>query len=84
MSDLNTDRTFTVNTIGKRFGFSKSHSFVNGQEVSEAKWSLNGQPELIIQSTVPGSWRILRDGRCGYFFEPKTPSHHSWVVLLER
>ena len=84
MSDLNTDRVFTVNAVGKRFGFSKSTYFVNGKETCEARWSLNDQPELIIKSTVPGSWRVLRDGRCGYFFNSQKPSPHSWIVLLKR
>ncbi len=79
---LTESKTFKVKTTGKRFGFSKSSSTINGRKTVVAQWKLDGQVVLEICTTIPGRWRILKDGRRGYIYEPDTASDKQFIVLL--
>ncbi len=82
LDELKESKTFTVDARGKRFGFSKSSSTINGNKTVIAQWKLDGKIELEISTNIPGMWRILRDGRKGYEYEPSIPSEQQFIVLL--
>ena len=82
LEELKESQTFTVDARGKRFGFSKSSSTINGKQTIVAQWKLNGQVVLEISTAIAGMWRILRDGRKGYVYEPTVPLDKQFIVLL--
>ncbi len=79
---LTESKTFTVDARGKRFGFSKSTFTTNNKKSTTAQWKLDGEVVLEISTSIPGMWRILRDGRKGYIFEPTVSMDKQFIVLL--
>lgn len=82
LENLTESKTFTVDARGKRFGFSKSSATINGNKNNVAQWKLDGEVVLEISTNISGMWRILKDGRKGYIYEPSVPSDKQFIVLL--
>ena len=79
---LTESKTFKIKINGRRFGFSKSSSTINGKKVVIAQWKLDGEVVLEIRTNIPGTWRILQDGRKGYAYISENPSDKQCIVLL--
>lgn len=83
MNKLTENKTFTVKNGGKYMMPSTNKITFNGKTTLIAVWRVNGAEVLRIESTVPGDWRIRRDGTKAHYFEPKEKSPFVWEVRYE-
>ncbi|MBQ8630763.1 MAG: hypothetical protein IJ479_03475 [Alphaproteobacteria bacterium] len=80
---LTENKTFTVKNSGHYMMPSLNRMTINAKKILIAVWRINNVEVLRIESTVPGSWRILRDGRKAHRFIPDEPSPFVWEVVYE-
>lgn len=83
LTELKENKTFTLHINGRKFRYSYSSMTVNGVSSKVNTFYLDETAELTIESYIPGMWRVLRDGRKGYYFVPTKPSPFTWTVLLD-
>ncbi len=83
LDQLTENRTFTVKNGGNYMMPSLNRMTINGRKLLIAVWRVNNLEVLRIESTVPGDWRILRDGRKAHRFIPDVPSPFVWEVVYE-
>lgn len=83
LTKLTENKTFTVKNGGNYMMPSTNRITINGNTTLIAVWKVNGVSVLKIESTVPGSWRVCRDGKKAHRFVPDKPSAFVWEVVYE-
>jgi|GEM_PF-2351200 hypothetical protein len=83
LNELKENKTFRISNNGNYVMPSTNRITIQGKTTVIAVWSVNGQKVLRIESTVPGSWRVVREKRKAHRFIPENPSEFVWEVLYE-
>ena len=63
LNELKENKTFRISNNGNYVMPSTNRITIQGKTTVIAVWSVNGQKVLRIESTVPGSWRVVREKR---------------------
>ena len=74
LNELKENKTFRISNNGNYVMPSTNRITIQGKTTVIAVWSVNGQKVLRIESTVPGSWRVVREKRKAHRFIPENPS----------